>query len=184
MLLCTPIEVAAAEDEDASHLKTAIEPHLLLQSYARSVINGVMPQLNAGIGDNPADYITFASFCQALRQLGLSGHPNGLSAENIEDLWIEADGDRNGLVDYREFQKRIWNPKYLEEPDQESKEMSKSSQCVCAKNQAFGFNVEDAALFPPEVEKGMWPENYTLSDHAPLTVVFSPVKVSCSQSLC
>ncbi|KAI0488372.1 hypothetical protein KFK09_028202 [Dendrobium nobile] len=125
-------------------------------------------------GDNPADSITFASFCQALRRLGLSGHPNGLSAENIEDLWIEADGDRNGLVDYREFQ----------EPDQESMEVSKSSQCVCAKNQAFGFNVENAAVFPPEVEKGMWPENYTLSDHSPLTVVFSPVKVSCSQSLC
>ncbi|KAI0488371.1 hypothetical protein KFK09_028201 [Dendrobium nobile] len=112
-------------------------------------------------GDNPADSITFASFCQALRRLGLSGHPNGLVPKIL----------------------KICGSKQME-PDQESMEVSKSSQCVCAKNQAFGFNVENAALFPPEVEKGMWPENYTLSDHSPLTVVFSPVKVSCSQSLC
>lgn len=34
------------------------------------------------------------------------------------------------------------------------------------------FHVKTAFLFPPEVERGMWPENYVLSDHAPLTVVF------------
>lgn len=42
---------------------------------------------------------------------------------------------------------------------------------------ALGFKVKNAALFPGEVEKGMWPEHYSLSDHAPLTVVFSPVKM-------
>lgn len=46
---------------------------------------------------------------------------------------------------------------------------------------AFGFDVKDAVLFPPEVEKGMWPENYSLSDHAPLTVVFSPVLMPCTR---
>eukprot|EP00252_Welwitschia_mirabilis_P000455 TRINITY_DN10448_c0_g1_i1.p1 TRINITY_DN10448_c0_g1~~TRINITY_DN10448_c0_g1_i1.p1 ORF type:complete len:423 (+),score=40.90 TRINITY_DN10448_c0_g1_i1:37-1269(+) len=41
----------------------------------------------------------------------------------------------------------------------------------------FGFDVEKAFLFPPEVEKGMWPDNYFLSDHATLTVVFTPVRL-------
>lgn len=39
----------------------------------------------------------------------------------------------------------------------------------------MGFQVKNAFLFPPEVERGTWPENYLLSDHAPLTVVFDPV---------
>lgn len=47
--------------------------------------------------------------------------------------------------------------------------------------QAIGFSVKNAVLFPTEVEKGMWPEDYSLSDHARLTVVFSPVRMPCSQ---
>lgn len=39
----------------------------------------------------------------------------------------------------------------------------------------IGFHVKKAFLYPPEMERGMWPENYVLSDHAPLTVVFDPV---------
>eukprot|EP01018_Ginkgo_biloba_P016797 Gb_04016 [translate_table: standard] len=46
---------------------------------------------------------------------------------------------------------------------------------------AIGFDVKKAVLFPPEVEKGMWPENYILSDHAPLTVVFAPVRIPRKQ---
>ncbi|KAI5067148.1 hypothetical protein GOP47_0017676 [Adiantum capillus-veneris] len=41
---------------------------------------------------------------------------------------------------------------------------------------ASGFGIHDAYLFPPEVEKGFWPEDYSLSDHAPLTAVFEPIK--------
>ena len=44
----------------------------------------------------------------------------------------------------------------------------------------IGFNVKNAMLFPPEVEKGMWPENYSLSDHAHLTVEFSLVEMNCT----
>lgn len=127
-------------------------------------------------GNSPGDYITFASFSQALSQLGLSSHQHGLSSEQIVDLWIGADIDPNGVLDYREFQRRIWNP-MSDKPDQESSNLGTGSE-----NQAIGFNVKGAALFPPEVEKGMWPENYTLSDHARLTVVFSPTKISCRQS--
>ena len=47
--------------------------------------------------------------------------------------------------------------------------------------EAIGFAVKNAVLFPREVEKGIWPENYSLSDHARLTAVFSPVMLRCSQ---
>lgn len=42
--------------------------------------------------------------------------------------------------------------------------------------EAVGFKVERAVLFPQETEKGLWPEDYSLSDHACLTVQFSSVK--------
>lgn len=48
-----------------------------------------------------------------------------------------------------------------------------------SQEQAVGFSVKNAVLFPPEVEKGRWPENYSLSDHARLTVVFSPIRMPC-----
>lgn len=35
------------------------------------------------------------------------------------------------------------------------------------------FNIKEAFLFPPEVENGFWPEEYSLSDHAALTVTFT-----------
>lgn len=50
---------------------------------------------------------------------------------------------------------------------------------------AFGFDVKKAFLFPPEVEKGTWPDDYVLSDHAPLTVEFAPVRLPRThESLC
>lgn len=37
-------------------------------------------------------------------QLGLIGHPHGLSADEMKDLWNHADIDENGAVDRGEFQ--------------------------------------------------------------------------------
>lgn len=37
-------------------------------------------------------------------QLNLTGHPHGLSVGEIEDLWVQADIDGNGILDYNEFQ--------------------------------------------------------------------------------
>ncbi|KAG6714420.1 hypothetical protein I3842_05G201700 [Carya illinoinensis] len=54
--------------------------------------------------DNHGDYITFSGFCEALRQLNLTGHCNGLSVEETKELWVQADIDGNGVVDYTEFQ--------------------------------------------------------------------------------
>ena len=39
----------------------------------------------------------------------------------------------------------------------------------------MGFQVKNSFLFTPEVERGMWYENYILSDHASLTFVFGLV---------
>ncbi|KAH7664484.1 DNase I-like protein [Dioscorea alata] len=133
--------------------------------------------------DIPGDYITYQSFYQALCQLGLTNQLTGLTAQEIESLWIQADIDGNGVVDYEEFQ-RIWSPVDTEQPEQNPEESNQVNLGKGIEGPVFGFNVKDAVLFPPEVEKGMWPENYSLSDHAPLTVVFSPVKMPCSQPIC
>lgn len=46
----------------------------------------------------------------------------------------------------------------------------------CISDSVAGFAVHNAFLFPPEVEKGFWPEDYSLSDHAPLTAIFTPLR--------
>ncbi|KAJ6373493.1 hypothetical protein OIU78_029226 [Salix suchowensis] len=54
--------------------------------------------------DNDSDCITYSGFCEALRQLNLTGHCYGLSDEETKDLWVQADMDGNGVLDYKEFQ--------------------------------------------------------------------------------
>ncbi|XP_059628904.1 uncharacterized calcium-binding protein At1g02270-like isoform X2 [Cornus florida] len=120
------------------------------------------------------DHITYSGFCEALRQLNLIGHCHGLGVEETKDLWVQADIDGNGVLDYKEFQ-RIWNPTWSEQRDEMSNEVREDIE------QTIGFSVKNAGFFPTEVEKGMWPEDYSLSDHARLTVVFSPVRMSCSR---
>ncbi|KAJ8467788.1 hypothetical protein OPV22_030340 [Ensete ventricosum] len=134
--------------------------------------------------DSPGDYITYSGFCQALHQLGVAGHPHGLSPDDTKDLWIQADTDGNGVVDYEEFQQRIWSPKCWEPLEEQIAAETEGTQAREEGQLAFGFNVKDAVLFPPEVEQGTWPENYSLSDHAPLTVVFSPVRIPGGQPVC
>ncbi|KAL8210918.1 hypothetical protein R6Q57_005355 [Mikania cordata] len=118
--------------------------------------------------DNDGDYITYSGFCEALRQLKFIGHPNGLSNEETKDLWVQADVDGNGVVDYEEFQQHIWNPTRC---DQTEEDISSGS--------TIGYRVQNAVLYPSEAEKGSWPDDYLLSDHARLTVVFTPVSMAC-----
>ncbi|GLU12116.1 hypothetical protein SLE2022_288220 [Rubroshorea leprosula] len=129
--------------------------------------------------DSDGDYITYSGFCEALRQLKLSGHCYGLSEEEMKDLWVQADIDGNGVVDYKEFQQQIWKHSCLDELSDQVQDGVRED----AQEQTIGFSVENAVLFPPEVEKGSWPENYSLSDHARLTVVFSPIRMTCSQAV-
>ncbi|XP_073020929.1 uncharacterized calcium-binding protein At1g02270-like [Primulina eburnea] len=126
--------------------------------------------------DSHGDYITYSGFCEALRQLNLIGHCNGLSAEELKELWIRADIDGNGVLDYNEFKRRIWNSSYSTQRDDEFWD-----DVVNGTEQTTGFSIKNAVLFPTEVEKGTWPEDYSLSDHARLTVVFSPMRMPCSR---
>ncbi|XP_073130489.1 uncharacterized calcium-binding protein At1g02270-like [Henckelia pumila] len=126
--------------------------------------------------DSHGDYITYSGFCEALRQLNLIGHCNGLSAEELKELWVQADIDGNGVLDYNEFKRRIWNSSYSKQRDDEFWD-----DVVNGTEQTTGFSIKNAVLFPTEVEKGTWPEDYSLSDHARLTVVFSPMRMPCSR---
>lgn len=45
-----------------------------------------------------------ASQCCVILQLNLTGHEHGLTDEETKDLWVQADIDGNGVVDYKEFQ--------------------------------------------------------------------------------
>ncbi|PPS18720.1 hypothetical protein GOBAR_AA01849 [Gossypium barbadense] len=155
--------------------------------------------------DNNGNYITYSDFCDALKQvffihfldpiimmgvikMKFSSFPNhlqlkltslshGLSFQEMKNLWVQADVDGNGVLDYDEF-KRIWYCTCSENIDEDSN--SEDSKEGITK-EAFGFAVKNAILFPREVEKGIWPENYHLSDHARLTALFSPVRLRCSQ---
>ncbi|KAK9724166.1 hypothetical protein RND81_05G053300 [Saponaria officinalis] len=127
--------------------------------------------------DSGGDFITYSGLCEALRQLNLAGNRYGLSEEDMKDLWVQADMNGNGVLDFNEFQQRIWNPIGSDDSEQGSDHDGEVGDTV----QTIGFSVKNAVLFPTEVEKGMWPEDYLLSDHARLTVVFSPVRMPCSQ---
>ncbi|CAA0813078.1 Calcium-binding endonuclease/exonuclease/phosphatase family [Striga hermonthica] len=121
------------------------------------------------------DYITYSGFCEALRHLNLIGHCNGLSAEEIQELWEQADIDGNGVLDCKEFKQRIWKASLSEQG------VESCDNVLNGTEQTIGFSVKNAVLFPTEVEKGMWPDDYSLSDHARLTVVFSPLRMPCSR---
>lgn len=123
--------------------------------------------------NSKGDYITYPGFCQTLQQLNLICHRNGLSPEEIQELWVQADIDGNGVVDYKEFKQRIWNSGAAMAEQGDEGMTNKREQTI-------GLRVKDAVLFPSEVEKGTWPEDYSLSDHARLTVFFSPITMPCS----
>lgn len=75
------------------------------------------------------------------------------------------------------LQQRIWNASWFEQGAKANDEDATDAE------EAIGFSVKNAVLFPTEVEKGTWPEDYSLSDHARLTVVFSPVRMPCPRPI-
>lgn len=82
---------------------------------------------------------------------------------------------------------RIWNSTYMEQQQYSEDIMKDLSLDVPNSSQpkelTMEFVVKTAKLFPPEAAQGTWPENYSLSDHAPLTVVFSPRRLASSQPI-
>lgn len=123
--------------------------------------------------DRDEDYITYSDFYEALRQLNLIGHCYGLSIQEMNDLWVQTDIDGNGVVDYKEFKQRIWNPTWSEQREVGCNESWDDNENDT--EESIGFSIQNASLFPKEAEKGLWPEDYSLSDHAKLAVVFSPI---------
>lgn len=76
------------------------------------------------------------------------------------------------------LQQQIWNPTELDKRDDDKKnEQQDDVPSDREEEQRIGLSIENAVLFPSEVEKGRWPEDYSLSDHARLTVVFSPIRL-------
>lgn len=76
------------------------------------------------------------------------------------------------------LQQRIWNACSDQEHEVSGPVFD---NVVNGTEQTIGFSVKNAVLFPTEVEKGKWPEDYSLSDHARLTVVFAPLRMPCSR---
>ncbi|KAK6155454.1 hypothetical protein DH2020_009702 [Rehmannia glutinosa] len=159
---------------DTAHQYTDADAHKYQLRRASLTEDDAFAFLKA---DSQGDYITYSGFCEALRHLKLIGC-NGLSAEEIQELWVQADIDGNGVLDYKEFKQRIWKASLSEQGLEVSDDWD---DVVNGTEQTIGFSVKNAVLFPTEVEKGMWPEDYSLSDHARLTVVFSPVRMPCSR---
>ncbi|XP_050155947.1 uncharacterized calcium-binding protein At1g02270-like isoform X2 [Malus sylvestris] len=130
-------------------------------------------------GDSHGDFITSSAFCEALQQVNLIGHPAGLGFQETRDLWIQADADANGVLDYEEFKNRIWSSTASEDKESLNGSREESKRGM---QDSLGFNVKNAVLYPREAEKGIWPEDYTLSDHARLSVVLSPERMWCCKS--
>ncbi|KAK2430179.1 hypothetical protein P8452_43625 [Trifolium repens] len=129
------------------------------------------------------DCVTYSGFCKALQQLNLIGNCYGLSAEETKELWFQVDIEGNNVIDYKQFQRHIWNPTGSDQRDENKNDKQDDVPNDSVEEETIGFSVKNAVMFPSEVEKGRWPEDYSLSDHARLTVVFSPIRISCSHMI-
>lgn len=147
--------------------------------------------------------MTLQEFEQGLQQLGLAESctdacSEGLTKAEIEQLMQVVDINGNGVIDYDEFEALlavegsdlvspreavgISNLYYdalsdtVEEvmPTLQTEKLLKiNDPTLCNLKRRHSFNIKEAFLFPPEVEVGVWPEEYSLSDHAALTVRFT-----------
>ncbi|XP_044501311.1 uncharacterized calcium-binding protein At1g02270-like isoform X2 [Mangifera indica] len=161
----------------------------LKTSWAEAVFSIIKSQLQkASLAENDAlaslkaddngDVISYSAFCEALhQQANLNVQPYRLSFQEADDLWKLADVDGNGVVNHEEL--KMWNSTCSEQIEDSFNDNMETSE-DCREQEVVGFRVKNACLFPPEVEKGFWPENYSLSDHARLSVVFSPVSLQVS----
>lgn len=153
----------------------------LKESFTEAVIGNMMNLLDKASTESAntldvfkpdGNNINYSQFFQSLKELGLCSHPTeGLSDEDIEDIWENLNTDADGVINLLQC---------AEEENEENRVQTNESLNECTYPNTIGFDIKKAAFFPPEVEIGMWLENYTLSDHALLTVEFSPVTMQCS----
>lgn len=114
---------------------------------------------------------TLADFELGMDQLGLTGEDSvGLTRAEIKQLLESADVDGNGLIDYPEFHGMV--RRMMRALEQSKKERMEDGNQTSAMNKGLNLRVKDASLFPREMEDGVWPADYSLSDHAMLTVAF------------
>lgn len=152
------------------------------------------------LSEDNSSVVTLQEFEQGLQQLGLSESctnacSEGLTKTEIEKLMQVVDMDGNGVIDYDEFEALlavegcdlvsprgavgISNVYYdalsdtVEEVKQTEKKLKINEPTLCNLKRQHSFHIKEAFLFPPEVEVGVWPEEYSLSDHAALTVRFT-----------
>ncbi|KAH0866693.1 hypothetical protein HID58_083904, partial [Brassica napus] len=122
-------------------------------------------------GNKQSDSLTYSGFCQALQKANLTGIPHGLSFQETKELWVRADLARNGVFDYEKLRK-TWNMRTVDQSKKCKERVMESKK----EEEAVGLKVKKAVLFPQETEKGLWPEDYSLSDHACLThMAMAPV---------
>lgn len=120
--------------------------------------------------------ITYSQFSEGLTKLGLC-----VSDMEIKQLWEKLDPDRDGLVElsgFDELTQRQQTPLHQEDENEQIGVTMNPTVKVPSVKSTISFNIERAMLYPPEVEKGIWPEGYSLSDHALLSVEFRPVNIN------
>ncbi|GAB4824643.1 hypothetical protein Ancab_007515 [Ancistrocladus abbreviatus] len=164
-------------------LKESFEEALLgsMKSMLHRIISegGQIPEILKMKGS----CMTYSEFCQAIRELGIIGQLHGgLSTEDMEDLWEYLDTDGDGIADLTQVGRSgiLCTSLQCEEGNKENGAETERRTLRDSSGVALGFVVKKATLSPNEVEKGLWPENYTLSDHALLTVEFVPVEIHCA----
>lgn len=161
----------------------------LKESFVEAVLGNIKNLLHkvitGGGGQMPEIFktkgncITYSDFSQALVELGISGH-GGLEDEDIKEIWEHVDADGDGIADLPDFVRAWTLCASFQHEEHDKKSTEEEGEAPDQSAATIGFVVKKAMLFPPEAEEGLWPENYSLSDHAHLTVEFGVLeKMPC-----
>ncbi|CAI5982955.1 unnamed protein product [Closterium sp. NIES-65] len=142
-----------------------------------------------------AEHVTVEQFNYAMDQLGLTGEGTvGLTRAEIEELVQCVDTDGNGVIDYDEFKTLLLAPSMEETyarikqatgiveqpwPSNPPAPASTASPAPPASTEqpdsasSRDLVVCAAQLQPAAMAQGVWPDDYSISDHAILTAAFS-----------
>eukprot|EP00218_Dolichomastix_sp_CCMP3274_P009239 CAMPEP_0170144334 /NCGR_PEP_ID=MMETSP0033_2-20121228/13423_1 /TAXON_ID=195969 /ORGANISM="Dolichomastix tenuilepis, Strain CCMP3274" /LENGTH=431 /DNA_ID=CAMNT_0010380827 /DNA_START=99 /DNA_END=1394 /DNA_ORIENTATION=- len=137
--------------------------------------------------------VSRAEFASAIRALGLTGEGSpGLLDNEIDQLFLEADEDNSGSIDFEEFRRvfnvdeslaweqirratGIWEAQEKWRPFEavaaSVMEAAAAPQCTLPSPSIDPLDliVQDCRLRVPEMERGIWPPDFVLSDHGPVS---------------
>ncbi|KAJ4970916.1 hypothetical protein NE237_004015 [Protea cynaroides] len=152
----------------------------LKESFMEAILGNIKNHLQ-----DHGSYITYSQFLHAFSQLGLTSHPfNILSAEEVKELWDHVDTNGDGVIEFSllNLQSAGNSQAFSQQKRSSDEPKHRGTRGIMSNNSTtIGFKIKNAVLFPPEVKEGLWPENYSLSDHAHLTVEFSPVTMQSTK---